>query len=189
MKKRGSSAKSLSKAKSLLSPLPSPSAEIRSGEAYGFNSFVFASSSKKKGLSPASVLRSPCTPAKPLSTTSDLKDLACSGIESLKRRAEVNDTDVLKEIDASYSRISKRFKIQTQACMQLAEEAEREYKKISDKIDENMKAIKGSYVDFMAEVQAATSRVCKVSIPELAKSAEKAIEGLHGRYGITANLA
>lgn len=189
MKKRASSAKSHSKTKSLLSPLPTPSPESRSGKDYGFNFFVSAASSKKKALSPPSVLRSPYTPTKPLSTTSDLKDLACSGLGTLKRRVDVYYSDVLKEIDASHTRISKRFKIQTQACMQLAEEAEREYKKIADKIDENSKAIKGSNVEFMAEVQASTSRVCKVSIPELAKSAEKAIEGLHGRYVTAANSA
>ncbi|KAL0928159.1 hypothetical protein M5K25_000027 [Dendrobium thyrsiflorum] len=187
MKKKASSSKSHSKAKSLLSPLPSPSPEVRSGKACGFNFFASATSSKKKALSPPSVLRSPRTPAKPLSTTSDLKDLACSSLESLKRRVDVYYADVLKDIDASHARISKRFKIQTQACMQLAEEAEREYEKLSDKIDENTKSIKGSYVEFMAEVQAATSRVCKVSIPELAKSAEKAIENLRGRHGIAAN--
>lgn len=97
--------------------------------------------------------------------------------------------DVLKEIDSSHARISKRFKIQTQACMELVEEAEKEYTKILNKIDENTTAIKGSFVEFMAEVQATTSRVCKVSVPELAKSAEKAIESLHARYGIAANPA
>ncbi|KAG0452846.1 hypothetical protein HPP92_025256 [Vanilla planifolia] len=189
MKKRVSSAKSLRKTKSRLSPLPYVSPEPRSGKAYGFSLFDSVANTKKKVLSPSPALRSPCTPAKLVSTISDLRDLASSSLGSMKRRVDVCHAEVLKEIDASHARISKRFKIQTQACMQLAEEAEKEYKRISERIDENTKAIKASYLEFMAEVQATTSRVCKVSIPSLSRLAEKSIDDLHKRYGILANPA
>ncbi|PKA47794.1 hypothetical protein AXF42_Ash020197 [Apostasia shenzhenica] len=186
MEKRASSAKSLSKAKSRLSPFPSQSPEARSAKAYGFNLFASAST-RKNIMSPSPGLRSPSTPAKQLSTVSDLRDLASSSLGSMKRKLDAGHSEVLKEFDASHARISKRFKMQTQACLQLAEEAEREYKKMSEKIDENIKAVKASYTEFMAEVQSSSSRACKVTIPGLAQAAEKAIDGLRSRYGVAAN--
>jgi hypothetical protein len=81
------------------------------------------------------------------------------------------------------------LQMQTQSCLQLADEAEKEHRKMADKISEHAEAVKASYKKFVAEVQASTSRVCKVTIPEMAKSADRAIDGLRSRYNIPATAA
>ncbi|KAM7510644.1 hypothetical protein LguiB_009519 [Lonicera macranthoides] len=74
--------------------------------------------------------------------------------------------------------------IQTQACQQVMDEAEKEYKKMTERISESREAMKASYMDFITEAQASASRVCKTSIPELSQSFEKAIDAIRSRYGI-----
>ncbi|KAJ1267543.1 hypothetical protein BS78_07G064600, partial [Paspalum vaginatum] len=97
--------------------------------------------------------------------------------------------DSVRDLEASHSRISKRVKMQTHGCVQLSEEANREHKKVADRIAERAEAVKTSYRKIVAEVQASTSRVCKVTVPEMAKSAERAIDGLRSRYNISATPA
>ncbi|KAK1609226.1 hypothetical protein QYE76_032899 [Lolium multiflorum] len=79
--------------------------------------------------------------------------------------------------------------MQTQSCLQLAEEAEREHRKVAEKISESADEMKASYKKFVTEVQASTSRVCKVTVPEMAKSVERAIDGLRARYNVPATAA
>uniref|UniRef100_A0ACD5ZQM1 Uncharacterized protein n=1 Tax=Avena sativa TaxID=4498 RepID=A0ACD5ZQM1_AVESA len=79
--------------------------------------------------------------------------------------------------------------MQTQSCLQLAEEAEKEHKKTAEKIFGRAEEMKASYKKFVAEVQSSTSRVCKVTIPEMAKSVDRAIDGLRTRYNIPATAA
>ncbi|WOK99058.1 hypothetical protein Cni_G07770 [Canna indica] len=120
-----------------------------------------------------------------VATTSDLKALSSSRIESLKRHLDVCHSDILKDFDASHARLSKRFKIQTKACMQLAEEAEKDYKKIAERVTEHTEILQASYAELIGEAHSTASRVCKVSIPELMQSMEKAIDGLRSRYKIS----
>ncbi|KAL6501802.1 hypothetical protein OROGR_026935 [Orobanche gracilis] len=79
--------------------------------------------------------------------------------------------------------------IQTQACQQVMEEAEKEYKKMSDRINEGREAMKASYAEFMEEAQATASRFCKTSISELAKTTEKGIASLQSLFGISSTAA
>ncbi|XP_020276827.1 uncharacterized protein LOC109851200 isoform X2 [Asparagus officinalis] len=104
-------------------------------------------------------LGSPANGLKTPSTISDLRDLASSQTEDLKKFLDLSHSEVLKEVEASKTRISKRFKIQTQACMQLTEEIEKDFNKISDRISENTEVVKDSYMKITSEVQASTSRV------------------------------
>ncbi|GMJ05998.1 hypothetical protein HRI_004269000 [Hibiscus trionum] len=121
---------------------------------------------------------------KTLTTISDLKEFASSRLEDMKRNLiDRSHSEILKDLNASHSRLHKRFKIQTQACQQVMEEAEKEYKKISEKIDSSHEAMKASYAEFMADAQATASRVCKTSISELSKSFEKGIDDLRNRFG------
>ncbi|KAL8521399.1 hypothetical protein ACS0TY_011791 [Phlomoides rotata] len=48
--------------------------------------------------------------------------------------------------------------MQTQACQQVMDEADKEHKKISDRINEGREAMKASYAEFIAEAQASASR-------------------------------
>ncbi|TYI52248.1 hypothetical protein E1A91_D12G233800v1 [Gossypium mustelinum] len=122
---------------------------------------------------------------KTLTTISDLKEFASSRLEDIKRNlVDRSHSEILKDLDASHSRLHKRFKIQTQACQQAIEEAEKEYKKILEKIDESHEAMKASYAEFMADAQATASRVCKTSISELSKSFEKRIDDLRNQFGM-----
>ncbi|XP_039046782.1 uncharacterized protein LOC120187056 isoform X2 [Hibiscus syriacus] len=121
---------------------------------------------------------------KTLTTISDLKEFTSSRLEDMKRNLiDRSHSEILKDLDASHSRFHKRFKIQTQACQQVMEEAEKEYKKISEKIDSSHEAMKASYAEFMADAQA-TASLCKTSISELSKSFEKGINDLRNRFGM-----
>ncbi|XVE65400.1 hypothetical protein DITRI_Ditri07aG0177500 [Diplodiscus trichospermus] len=96
---------------------------------------------------------------KTLATISDLKEFASSRLDDIKRSLiDLSHSEILKDLEASHSRLHKRFKIQTQACQQVMDEAEKEYKKISEKIDGSHEAMKATYAEFMADVQATGSR-------------------------------
>ncbi|KAG6636323.1 hypothetical protein CIPAW_11G103400 [Carya illinoinensis] len=85
------------------------------------------------------------TPLKALSSISDLKDLASSRLDHLKHHIDHSHSEILKDLDASQSRLHKRFKIQTQACQQVMDEAEKEYKKMFERISESREAMKSSW--------------------------------------------
>ncbi|XP_040985670.1 uncharacterized protein LOC121233955 [Juglans microcarpa x Juglans regia] len=123
-------------------------------------------------------------PLKALSSISDLKDLASSRLDHLKRHIDHSHSEILKDLDASQSRLHKRFKIQTQACQQVMDEAEKEYKKMFERISESREAMKASYAEFMADAQASATRACKTSITELSQSCEKSMDALRSRFGI-----
>ncbi|GAA0149980.1 hypothetical protein LIER_09018 [Lithospermum erythrorhizon] len=121
---------------------------------------------------------------KKMSNISELKDMASSKMEFVKRHLDRSHTEILKEFEASESRLHKRLKLQTQGCQQLMDEAEKEYKKMSDRIGEGREAMKDSYSEFITELQASSSRVFKASLPELSQSFGKAIDSLKSHYGI-----
>ncbi|GER56243.1 ABC-type Co2+ transport system, partial [Striga asiatica] len=104
------------------------------------NGSAVASNSKR--MQPTGFSNSPPRSLKSVNTISDLKDLASSNLESIKRQLELSHSEILKDIEASESRLQKRFKIQTQACQQVIDEAEKEYKKIFERINEGREAMK-----------------------------------------------
>ncbi|KAF8692645.1 hypothetical protein HU200_039467 [Digitaria exilis] len=128
-----------------------------------------------------------------VSSVGDLRSAVASQMEDLKRRLEALHSRAHSDLDASFSRVSKRikarsyffFQTQTQACQQLTDEADKEYKKVSDNIKENSEIVKAKYKQIIADAQSSTTRVCKVTIPEITKSVEKAIDGLRSRYNIS----
>uniref|UniRef100_A0A3N7E9E0 Uncharacterized protein n=1 Tax=Populus trichocarpa TaxID=3694 RepID=A0A3N7E9E0_POPTR len=77
--------------------------------------------------------------------------------------------------------------IQSQTCQQMMDESEKDFKKMTERVTETTEAMKETYTEFMAEAQATASRVCKTTIPELAKSLEKSIGDLQSRFGIPSN--
>lgn len=74
---------------------------------------------------------------------------------------------------------------QNQACEQLTDEVDKDYKKMSDSINETAEKIKAKYKLIMSETKSCTSHVSKVTIPEITKSVEKAIDGLRSRYNLS----
>lgn len=169
-----------------LSGVSSPSGGASPGADLSFLSP--SSPAKPKPRSPLAAASPFAAPAS-MSTVGDLRSLAASHLDSLKRRLDALHGDSVRDLEASHSRISKRFKMQTQCCLQLADEADKEHKKVADKIAERAEAMKTSYKKFVAEVQSSTSRVCKVTVLEMAKSVERAIDGLRSRYNIPATPA
>jgi len=176
------------------SPNRSPSESPRKQFEFELNLGAFntvASSSKKRKKndveSSSARVQDVGSPVnmKSLSTIADLKEMASSRLDSIKSQLDRSHSEIIKDLEASHSRLHKRFKIQTQACQQVADEAEKEYKKISERMTETREAMKASYLEFMAEAQASASRVCKTSIPELSHSFEKALDVLRNRYGIS----
>ncbi|KAB5573798.1 hypothetical protein DKX38_000992 [Salix brachista] len=77
--------------------------------------------------------------------------------------------------------------IQSQTCQQMMDESEKDFKKMAERITETTEAMKETYTEFMAEAQATASRVCKTTVPELAKSFEKSVGALQSRFGIPSN--
>ncbi|CAL5429349.1 unnamed protein product [Camellia sinensis] len=246
MKKR--STRKSSVADLLVSPPTITSPNRSSSESpkhfeFNLGAFNTTSSSKKKknDVASSSVLIQPTASPphlKSLSTISDLKELASSRLDSIKRQLDRSHSEILKDMEASQSRLHKRFKLfgydepdpgsqrlhhnysfvwlliskgsdgsqckrkctsfetvnqlvkscrQTQACQQVTDEAEKEYKKMSERISESREAMKASYLGFLAEAQASASRACKTSIPELSQSFEKALDVLRSRYGISSS--
>ncbi|KAL1532253.1 hypothetical protein AAHA92_32282 [Salvia divinorum] len=159
----------------------------------GFASSLKKNSNKKcvsrasgsKRIQPTGFSPSPQRPLKSVNTIADLKDLASSNMESIKQQMERSHSEILKDFESSKCRLHKRYKIQTQECQRIMDEAETEYKKMSDRINEGSEAMKDSYAEFIAEAQAAASRLTKTTIPELAKSSEKSISSLKSRFGIS----
>ncbi|CAH9080664.1 unnamed protein product [Cuscuta epithymum] len=156
--------------------------------AFNATTLTPPSSSKErragKSSKPIRTSKSPMSVEK-CKTIDDLKDFATSGLNSIKQQLDSSHSEIMKDIETTHSRIHKRIKVQTQACQQKADEAEREHKKMSERIKEGREGMQESYSEFMAEVQANSSRFCKSSIPELLQSVEKAINSLKSRYGIS----
>ncbi|GAB2273297.1 hypothetical protein Dimus_008097 [Dionaea muscipula] len=155
--------------------------------AFNIASSAAAAGFNRKSAAPPPQLKSSPSPAlTTLSSVSELKEMASSRLDSIKRQVDLSHPDFLKEMESSQSRLHKRFKIQAQACQQVMDQVEKEQKKISERIRESREAVQASYAEIIAEAQASASRVCKTSIPDLALSFEKAIDGLRSRYGISA---
>ncbi|XP_015897368.3 uncharacterized protein LOC107431003 [Ziziphus jujuba] len=126
-------------------------------------------------------------PPKTFASISDLKQMASSRLDDLKRHVDHSHSQIVKDLDAFHTRLHKRFKIQNEACQKVSDEAEKEHKKISERISQSQEAIMSSYVEFMADVQANASIACKTSITKLSQSFEKAIDGLRSRYGVSSS--
>ncbi|RLN34610.1 atherin-like [Panicum miliaceum] len=124
-------------------------------------------------------------PAAWASSVGDLRSAVASQMEDLKRRLDALHSRAHADLDASFSRVSKRIKTQNQACQQLTDEVDKEYKKMSDNIKESSEIVKAKFKQIITEAQSSTTRVCKVTIPEMTKSVEKAIDGLRSRYNIS----
>ncbi|KAJ8424142.1 hypothetical protein Cgig2_030828 [Carnegiea gigantea] len=130
---------------------------------------------------PPVVDSSPIRSKATVSSIDELKEMASSQLDWIKRRAERSHSDILKEVESSHSRLHKRCKIQTQACQQMMDAIDKEFKKMSERITESCEAMKGSYAEFIVEAQTTTARVCKTFIPEKVQSLEKAIDALRSR--------
>ncbi|KAK1438227.1 hypothetical protein QVD17_04033 [Tagetes erecta] len=133
------------------------------------------------GVSPAPAISSL---NKALNTISDLKEMASSNVDSIKRHVDFSHSEILKDMEAYHSRLHKRFKIQNQSCQETMNEVEKEFKKMNDQISEHYDGMQASYMELIAETQANSNRVCKTTIPELMQSVDKAIDSLRTRYGI-----
>ncbi|KAF6990917.1 hypothetical protein CFC21_008062 [Triticum aestivum] len=187
---------------------PKPRARAKPKAKASPDSLSSASSPSRSGGSPVAVgrgLLSPSSPATPkarsslspfatstpasVSTVGDLRSLAASSLDSLKRRLDALHGDSARDLEASHSRISKRIKMQTQSCLKLAEEADKEHKKMDEKFSGRAEEMKASYKKFLTEVQSSSSRVSKVTFPEMAKSVARAIDGMRSRYNIPATPA
>ncbi|XP_075508494.1 uncharacterized protein LOC142545286 isoform X2 [Primulina tabacum] len=151
-----------------------------------------ASSSKNKSneklMNPTGLSPQTLQSLKNVSTISDLKKMATSNLNCIKRKLEMSHSEILKDIEASQSRLRKRYKMQTQACQQVMDEAEEEYKKISERIKDGQEAMMASYAEFIVEAQTTASRLCETSIPMLQQTCEKGIAALRSRYGISSTM-
>ncbi|KAF0907845.1 hypothetical protein E2562_020901 [Oryza meyeriana var. granulata] len=97
-------------------------------------------------LSAAAQAPAPSPASAAVSSVRDLRSVAASQMEALKRRLDALHSRAHTDLDASLSRASKRFKTQNQACQQLTDEVDKEYKKISDSTKKNTEMIKVSFV-------------------------------------------
>ncbi|BBH02736.1 hypothetical protein Prudu_013404, partial [Prunus dulcis] len=81
-----------------------------------------------------------------------------SRLRDLKLHIDRSHSEILKDFDSSHSRLHKRFKIQSQACQQVLDETDKEYKKMTQRITESREAMMASYAEFMADAQTTASR-------------------------------
>lgn len=111
---------------STLSPAESPAARFD----FNFNGLAdIAASLKKKSnkngsagasgskrMQPTGISPSPQRSVKSVNTISDLKDLASSNLDSIKRQMERSHSEILKDSEASQSRLQKRLKVCLSRC-------------------------------------------------------------------------
>ncbi|XP_028795728.1 uncharacterized protein LOC114751239 [Neltuma alba] len=122
---------------------------------------------------------------KTVSNVSELKDLAATRLDELKGLIDRSHSEIFNDLEASQLRLRKRLKMQTQSCQQMMDEADKEYKKVSERIAENQELMKASYKEFVADAQISASRACKTSVANLSQSFDKAIDSLRNRFGIS----
>ncbi|XP_012075078.1 uncharacterized protein LOC105636423 isoform X2 [Jatropha curcas] len=114
---------------------------------------------------------------KTIASISDLKDMSSSRLHHVKSNLiDHSHSEILKDLEAFHSRLHKRFKVM--------DEAENDFKEMSEQINESCEAMKESYEELLADARATSSRLCKTTIPELARSCDKAIGNLQSRFGI-----
>ncbi|KAI9083863.1 hypothetical protein K1719_034121 [Acacia pycnantha] len=95
---------------------------------------------------------------KTVSNVSELKDFAATRLDELKSLIDRSHSEILNDLEASQLRLRKRLKMQTQSCRQIMDEADKQYKKVSERIAENQELMKVSYKEFIAEAQISASR-------------------------------
>ncbi|XP_028793683.1 uncharacterized protein LOC114749345 [Neltuma alba] len=94
---------------------------------------------------------------KTVSNVSELKDLAATRLDELKGLIDRSHSEIFNDLEASQLRLRKRLK--TQSCQQMMDEADKEYKKVSERIAaENQELMKASYKEFVADAQISASR-------------------------------
>ncbi|KAK9928077.1 hypothetical protein M0R45_025231 [Rubus argutus] len=94
--------------------------------------------------SPSLAASKPLADANGLASIPDLKNLASSRLQDLKLHIDRSHTEILKDCDSAHSRLHKRFKIQTQACQQMLDEADKEFKKMTQRTTESREAMMDS---------------------------------------------
>ncbi|XP_020528934.1 uncharacterized protein LOC18443971 isoform X3 [Amborella trichopoda] len=117
----------------------------------------------KKKYSPDSHGKGP-SPTPVQRSNGNSSKMSFSSVSELKDHASSRLEDLKRSLEASHSQSIK--------------DAEANSARLS-------KRIKASFAEFMTEAHATASRVCKVSIPEISASIEKAIEQLRHSYGLT----
>ncbi|XWS49457.1 hypothetical protein CRYUN_Cryun12cG0005300 [Craigia yunnanensis] len=143
----------------MASPAPEENESPPKSTIFNKRKRIIANASYSNSASALFNLQSSPPNHKTPATISDLKGFASSRLEDIKRSLiNRSHSEILKDLEASHSRLHKRFKIQTEACQQVIDEAEKEYKKISEKIDDSHEAMKATYAEFMADSQATASR-------------------------------
>jgi hypothetical protein len=94
------------------SPPPPPNDAPKSGNFISSRKTLSASKIKKEKSLP--------TALNSLSSVSDLKDLASSRLDDLKRHIDRSHAEILKELDSSQSRLHKRFKVSLSLSLSLS---------------------------------------------------------------------
>ncbi|XP_054808918.1 uncharacterized protein LOC129311013 isoform X2 [Prosopis cineraria] len=179
MKKRGKSKVAMVDLLTTPSPRSSPPYDSP-------NSAIFIrTASISKNTKRTTVGLSKSQTLKTVSNVSELKDLASTRLDELKNLIDSSHSEILNNLEASQSRLRKRLKMQTQSCQQIMDEADKEYKKVSERIAENQELMKASYSEFIADAQINSSRASKTSIADLSQSFDKAIDSLRKRFGIS----
>ena len=95
---------------------PSPVASPAADSPAIFKRAASSSKGAKRGsrVALATSTSPPCGHRAP-SNISDLRNLASSGVDDLKRRIDRSHSEILKDLEASNSRLHKRFKVSSLA--------------------------------------------------------------------------
>ena len=105
-----------------------------------------------------------------MSTVGNLRSLATSSLNSLKRSLDALHGHSARDLEASHFRISKRIKMQMQSSLELAE---KEHRKMFEKITERTEEMKVHLFDSMFDpvlVVSATVYLKTIPVCEITRS-------------------
>lgn len=116
MKKKGGRTTTRTRRSSMAELMETPSPAVSPAEKSPKADIFYDSSKRKKtvaiGSSTSALFNSPShTPSKTLGSVSDLKDLASSRLDDLKRHIDRSHSEIFKDLDAFNTRLHKRFKV------------------------------------------------------------------------------
>ncbi|KAI5064804.1 hypothetical protein GOP47_0019499 [Adiantum capillus-veneris] len=122
------------------------------------------------------------SPAAANSSIANIRLAFNSRLDSLRKDADLMHATLLKEVTTASSRLSKRLKLELQACTQHIDDFERDCDAFSTDFKEDMDEIKGDYEDFISKAQNSSSQYLRKTLPDFMNKVEKDLEKLRTRF-------
>ncbi|MCO5595293.1 hypothetical protein L7F22_049334 [Adiantum nelumboides] len=132
--------------------------------------------------SPSPLILSSSSAATSTSSIANNRLAFASRLDSLRKNADLMHASLLKEVSTASSRLSKRVKLELQACTRHLDDFEKDCDAFSTDFKEDMDEIKGGYEDFASKAQNSALQYLKKTLPDFVSKVEKDLEKLRSRY-------